>query len=72
MPLWTKQKGVGDLKNTFSDAVFGNCSAGFSLLKFHYFLMITFMHDEVYPLNFKIYYVLFVYENIDDYCCMID
>ena len=71
MLQWTKQKGVGDLKNTFSDAVFVDCSAGFGLLKFRYFLMMAFRNGEVYHLNFKVYDVLFVYENIGDYCCMI-
>ena len=71
MLQWTKQKGVGDLKNTFSDAVFVDCSAGFGLLKFQYFLMMAFRNGEVYHLNFKVYDVLFVYENIGDYYCMI-
>ena len=57
---WTKKKGVEDLKNTFSDAVFGDCSAGFGLLKFQYFLMMTFRNGEVHHLNFKVYDVLFV------------
>ena len=33
--------------------------------------MMTFHKGKVYPLNFKVYDMLFVYENIGDYCCMI-
>ena len=68
---WKKQKGVGDLKNTFSDEVFGNWSHGFGLLMFKYFLMMTFRNGEVYHLNFKVYYVIFINKNIRDFCCMV-
>ena len=33
--------------------------------------MITFKNDDVYPVNFMVYDVLFVFESIGDYCCMI-
>ena len=68
---WKKQKVVGDLKNTFSDEVFGDCSHGFGLLMFHYFPMMTFRNGEVHLLNFNVYDVLFVNENVGDYCRMI-
>ena len=60
MLQWTKKKGVGDLKNTCSDAVFGDCSDGFGLLTVQCFLMMTFRNGEVHHLNFKVYDVLFV------------
>ena len=44
------------------DAEFGDCLAGFGLPSVQYFLMITFTNNKVYPVNFKVYDVLYCFQ----------